>query len=364
LIGVVVIGTGFGCYTHVRTLREAGFEVMAVVGRDEKKTAERAALFEIPRACSSLTEALSIEGVEAVTIATPPLTHADLALEAIAAHKHVLCEKPLASSAAEGRKMCEAAEAQGVVHLLGTEFRYDGGQATLARAVRDGLVGSPKMATWIMNVPVLVDPGAVVPSWWADAESKGGWLWAHGSQLIDQIRVTVGEFEGLSASLLHVVERADMTADDGFVVHFRCTNGVVGLMQSTASDRGILVETRVTGSDGTVWIEGVGETVKLSDRKGTRSLPVPEELAAEPAPALPEGAVTTTYEQMITFGVEYAPYKRLAAAFRDRIQGERTIDPQPATFEDGVRQMAVLDAIGQSVDGKGAWVTVESDGRR
>ena len=177
----------------------------------------------------------------------------------MAAGKHVLCEKPFAADAAEARVMLAAAEAAGVVHVMGTEFRYDAGQALLARAVADGTVGHPRLATWLMHVPVLVEHDAEVPEWWADAARSGGWLAAHGSQLIDQIRATLGEFDGVSASLVHVVDRP-MTADDGFVVHFRMASGCVGTLQSTASDRGIVVETRVTGSAATAWIEGVGAT--------------------------------------------------------------------------------------------------------
>ena len=150
-----------------------------------------------------------------------------------------------------------------------------------------------------------------------------------------------------------------MSADDGFVVHFRMRNGAVGVMQSTAGDRGVLVETRVTGSTGAAWIEGVGPTVKVADAKGVRTLPVAEDLPMDAPPPLPEGAVTTTYEKMITFGVEYGPYVRLAAAFRDRIHGRPPTGPQPATFVDGVAQMAVLEAITSSAAAGGRWTAVE-----
>jgi predicted dehydrogenase len=357
-LGVVVVGTGFGCYTHVRTLRAAGFTIEALVGRDPEKTAERAVLFDVPRVCVSLTDALSVPGVDAVSIATPPNAHAPLALEAIEAGRHVLCEKPFTRDATEARQLLRAAERAGVVHLLGTEFRYDVGQLLLARAVRGGQIGRPRLATWLLQVPMLVDPAAEVPSWWADAEQGGGWLTAHGSQLIDQIRVTLGEFEGVSASVLQVVERPAMTADDGFVVHFRLRSGVAGVMQSTASDCGILVETRVTGSSGTAWIEGAGSVVRVADGHGVRVVEVPDDVQTVPSPPLPEGAVTTAYEQMITFGVEYGPYVRLASAFRDRIRGNAVPDPQPATFADGVAQMEVLDAIRASASAGGAWVSV------
>jgi predicted dehydrogenase len=319
-------------------------------------------MFEVPRACRSLAEALAVTDAVAVTIATPPLTHAELALEAIAAGKHVLCEKPFAADTAQARVVLAAAEAAGIVHVMGTEFRYDAGQALLVRAVTDGAVGQPRMATWLMHVPVLAESDAQVPDWWADAASGGGWLMAHGSQLIDQIRATLGEFDGVSASLVHVVDRP-MSADDGFVVHFRMENGCVGTLQSTASDRGIMVETRVTGSKATAWIEGVGATVKVASADGVRTLPSIESMPNLSAPLLPTGSVSTTYERMITFGVEYGPYTRLAAAFGDLILGRPTPDPPPATFADGVAMMTVLDAIRRSAAAGGAWTaTGHSDG--
>jgi len=190
---VVVAGTGFGCVTHVRALRAAGFEVLAVVGRDPARTADRASAFGVPLALTSFDEALALDRVDAVTIATPPHTHRELALAAIGAGKHVLCEKPLARDADEARTMLRAAEEAGVVHLLGTEFRFDAGQATLARVVGSGAIGEPRLATVILDVPMLADPDAEVPAWWADTGSGGGWLGAHGSQIIDQVRVALGE---------------------------------------------------------------------------------------------------------------------------------------------------------------------------
>ena len=60
--GVVVFGTGFGCVTHVRALRAAGFEAMALAGQDPVETAFRADPFDIPRALTSVDEALALEG--------------------------------------------------------------------------------------------------------------------------------------------------------------------------------------------------------------------------------------------------------------------------------------------------------------
>ncbi len=222
--GVVVFGTGFGCFTHVRALRAAGFEVLAVVGRDTAKTATRARVFDVPLALTGVDEALALPDVVAVTIATPPHTHAALVRAALGAGKHVLCEKPFARDAGEARALLAAADDAGVVHLLGTEFRFDTGQALLARAVREGLVGSPRLALFLLHVPVLADADAELPEWWADAGQGGGWLGAHGSQVIDQIRVTLGEFASVSASAVDVAGRAT-SADDGFVARLPAAVG-------------------------------------------------------------------------------------------------------------------------------------------
>ncbi len=357
--GAVVVGTGFGCVTHVRALRAAGFEVAALVGRDPDKTAQRARLFDIPVSLTSVDDALRLDGVGAVTIATPPHTHADIALAAIAAGKNVICEKPFARDTGEARTVLAAAEAAGIVHLLGCEFRWDPGQALLARAIAAGEIGEPRMATILLYVPLLADAAAQVPDWWADADQGGGWTGAHGSQIIDQIRVTLGEFESVSASLPHVAD-TPMSADDSFVVHFRMRSGAVGTLQSTAGDWGPpIIITRVAGSKGTAWIEGVGSTVKVADRNGTRTLPVPEDLPTELAPPLPDGLVSTTYERMISHGMDLAPYTRLAEVLRCRMEGQPPPPgPTAASFVDGVKDMAVLDAIRRSA-AEEMWVTVE-----
>ena len=79
-LGAAVVGTSFGFLTHVRALRAAGIDVVALVGRDPARTAERARRGGIPHACTRLADALSLPEVDLVTIATPPHTHAEIAI--------------------------------------------------------------------------------------------------------------------------------------------------------------------------------------------------------------------------------------------------------------------------------------------
>jgi predicted dehydrogenase len=360
-LGAAVVGTNFGCLTHVRALRAAGVAVRALVGRDPRRTAERARRFDVPHACTSLAEALALDGVDAVTVATPPHTHAPIVRAALAAGKHVLCEKPFARDAAEARAVLAAAEAAGLVHLLGTEFRFETAQALLARMVADGAIGEPRLATWLLHVGVLADATAEVPAWWADADAGGGWLGAHGSQVIDQIRATLGEFAEVSAALPRIVGRA-MTADDAFTVQFRLHSGVHGVMQSAFADWGPpLFVTRITGAAGTLWLKGTPgtEAVWLADRRGARPVPVPDDLVTAPPDPPPPDALHTAYDRMIGLGLEFGAYVRLAATFRDLILGRPVpAHPRAATFADGVADMAVLDAIRQSAAER-RWVAVD-----
>ncbi len=356
-LGVAVVGTGFGCLTHARGLHAAGFGVSYLVGRNPEKTTERAARFGIPHATTTLAEALADPAVHAVAIATPPHTHAALALEAIGAGKHVLCEKPFARDTAEARTMLDAAEAAGVVHFLGTEFRWGTGQELMRRVVRDGTIGEPRLATFLLHMPLLAHPGTEVPEWWSDAAQGGGWLGAHAPHLVDQIRSTLGEFDGVSAALPTLADHG-WTAEDSYSVRFRLRTGVDGIMQSSAGDFGpIFVSTRIAGTRATAWLEGEG--VAVADASGTRPVDVPTDLVLAPPDPPPSDLMVTAYDLMHSTGIDLAPYTRMAEAFRDRILGVAVAeDPPIATFADGVANMAVLDAIRESA-ATGTWVAVE-----
>jgi len=355
-IGVVVVGTGFGILTHVRALRAAGLPVLGLVGRDPRKTAERAERFEIQHATTSLAEALALPGVQAVTIATPPHSHYEIALAAIRAGRHVLCEKPFTRDLGEAKRLLAAARKARIVHLLGTEFRYATGQALLARVLGSGRIGRPRLATILLHVPMLADPKAEVPAWWSDAREGGGWLGAFATHLIDQIRVGLGEFEGVSAALPRIAERR-WTAEDSFSVRFRLRGGVDGVLQSTAADWGpFLAATRVVGSRGTAWTEG--DAVKVADASGTETVEVPEDLRLPPPDPPPQDLLHTAYDMLHAGGTDLGPYTRLCEVFRDRILGRPVAkDPVPPTFADGVANMLVLDAIRRSA-ARGTWVAV------
>ena len=72
-----------------------------------------------------------------------------------------------------------------------------------------------------------------MPGWWFDTQAGGGWLGASGSHIVDQVRVTLGEFASLSAAL-PIVSAREGVAEDSYVLRFQLTNAVEGIMQQTA----------------------------------------------------------------------------------------------------------------------------------
>jgi predicted dehydrogenase len=352
----LVVGTGIGCQTHVHALRGAGFDVVGLVGRDADRTAARASRVGIRNAYTSLAEALKNTDVDAVIVATPPNSHAEIVLEAVAAGKHVVCEKPFARNKADAERMLAAAEKAGVVHLVGTEYRWGATQGVATRAIGQGAIGTPRLVTFILFGGFLAGE-AGVPDWWGNSGQGGGWLQAHAPHLIDQVRSGLGEFAGVSAALPRVSEH-EWAAEDSFSVRFRLTNGVEGIMHESAADHGPpMYMTRIAGTAGTLWIDG--GAVFVADSTGTRQLPVPEDLAALPSERPPMDLLVSDYDRMRSGAGEIPPFTRLYKTFGDLIEGKSVPDdPKPGTFADGVAAMAVMDAIRQSAAANGEWVSI------
>jgi predicted dehydrogenase len=331
---------------HVPALRAAGFDVVALVGRDPDRTARRAERAGVPNSCTALSEALVLPGVDAVTIATPPSTHAALAIEAARAAKHVLCEKPFALDATEAASMLEAAKRARVAHFVGHEFRWATDRAVVGRAIADGLIGEPRLVSLVSVVGLVADPDARLPDWWFDADRGGGWLGASGSHVVDQVRTWLGDFASVSATLSVVSARTGV-ADDTFTIRLRLRSGVEGVMQQTAAGWGPMRGlTTVAGTDGTIWIDG--DRAWIADRNGPRPLDVPDDLAFPAAPESDDPRHRFTH-------LELGPYTRLCECLRAAVAGEPvTAAVAVPTFADGLAEMRVLDAVKASAAAGGA----------
>ncbi|MFY7838193.1 MAG: Gfo/Idh/MocA family protein [Novosphingobium sp.] len=366
-LGAVVVGTGFGLFTHVRALRDAGFEVRAIVGRDLAKTQARAAPLNIPLAANDLARVLADDpAIRLVTVATPPHAHFSPVMQAIAAGRAVMCEKPFARDLAQAREMLAAAEAAGVVHALGAEFRFDSAQALLTRVVRSGAIGDPLMFHRTYQQPG-GDTDEPLADWWLDAAQGGGFLGAFGTHMIDQARVTVGEFAAVSAVLRKLSPgRPTQTSDDYYTLQFRTASGCMGLLEAALAFPGpFVMSTKVAGTKGAAWIQsgaafGDPEQVWVRDGQGARMIDMPPELI-NPAPEpFPIGElVQTEMDRWHSQGFDVAPYAKLFAQIGARIAGTAPPLPDPAgDFRDAAANQAILDAARRS-NAEQRWVDVE-----
>jgi predicted dehydrogenase len=138
-IRVGVVGVGYWGSKHVRVLRSMP-AVAAVVSIDQRFAGTaRGRSGRGQDEYASLGDALS--AIDAVIIATPPSSHVDVGLQAIAAGKHVLIEKPLATTVTAARSLVDAADAAGVVLMVGHTFEHNAAVHKLRDIVRNRELG-------------------------------------------------------------------------------------------------------------------------------------------------------------------------------------------------------------------------------
>ncbi|MDX2268549.1 MAG: Gfo/Idh/MocA family oxidoreductase [Bryobacter sp.] len=124
-IRTAMLGTGFMGLVHTEAVRRLGFvEVATVAGSSPAKAKAFADQLHIPAAAESWEAVVADPSIDAVHIGTPNVLHFPMAKAAIAAGKHVLCEKPLTMNSAEAAEMLQLAEAKGIVHATNHNLRY------------------------------------------------------------------------------------------------------------------------------------------------------------------------------------------------------------------------------------------------
>jgi len=139
-VRTAVVGCGYWGSKHVRALQSLdGVASVVAVDRDEARLAGLRGRLTGESHFSSVEEALP--HVDAVIVATPPGSHVDIALKALRADKHVLVEKPLATTAEGAARLIRAAEAAGTVLMVGHTFEYNSAVWKMRDLVSSGSLG-------------------------------------------------------------------------------------------------------------------------------------------------------------------------------------------------------------------------------
>jgi predicted dehydrogenase len=144
-IKAAVVGTGFIGVVHVEALRRLGVEVTGIVGSSPERAAEKARAAALPDPYPSFEAMLEDPAVDVVHLTTPNHLHYPQVREALAAGKHVVCEKPLAMTSEETGELLRLAEESGLVHAVNFNIRYYAQNQEARTRVQAGEIGDVRL---------------------------------------------------------------------------------------------------------------------------------------------------------------------------------------------------------------------------
>ena len=232
-VRIGVIGVGFGARVHIPAFQKEGLEVVAVCARRIERAEDAAQRFEIPHAFADHQEMLAMDGLDAVAVAVPQTLHHAVTMDVLAVGKHVICEKPFATTLADARQMWQTAKAAGVTAMVAHEFRFSPARAYAKRLIDDGYIGPLQMAlVSLAQAPRRGFGKQPYDPTRDDAELGGGLLWSQGSHNVDALRHWFGEVSWVEGKVFTLRPERDAdgrtvlaTADDAFTATLGFTGG-------------------------------------------------------------------------------------------------------------------------------------------
>lgn len=383
-INVAMIGGGFMAKAH--SLAMAGMPmffwpapaipVRKVIADATPELAGDAALrFGFERSTGDWHEAISDPGVDAVDIVVPNNLHAEIALAAAEAGKHIICEKPLARNGEEAKAMLDAVNHAGVVHMVAFNYRRTPAVAMAKKLIDEGAIGEVLNFRGTYLQDWSADPGGPL-SWRFQKDIAGsGALGDIGTHVIDIARYLVGDIASVNAiahtyidsrpiqegglDKLGAAERGSdaphgpVDVDDEILTLLRFSNGAVGSLEATrnAHGRNNFLTFEIHGSSGSLLFDyekrdqlQAAFADEPADRKGFRTIFT--------GPAHPYGEGLWPIPAL---GIGYSETKIVECYdFMRAIVDEESPSPN---FEDGYRIARVADAILSSAD-NGTWEDV------
>jgi predicted dehydrogenase len=382
---VAMIGYAFMGAAHSQAWRNAHRffdlpvtpELTVICGRSPESTAAAALKMGWSSWATDWREVVQRDDIDVVDICTPGDTHREIALAALEAGKHVLCEKPLANTVAEAEEMvaaAEAAAARGVLSSVGFNYRRVPALALARRLIEQGRVGQIRhiraqyMQDWI------VDPQ--FPLVWRLQKDKAGSgaLGDIGAHIVDMSYFLTGQrLVGVSARLETFVTRrplpeaasglsasssaddfGDVTVDDAAVFFGRTDGGALATYEATrfATGRKNAMRIEINGSDGSLAFdfEAMNElhvydgTVASADA-GFRRI-----LATEPE----HPYMSAWWPPGHGLGYEHTFVHEIADFVRDVAAGR----PPTPSFADGLAIQQVLAAVEESSVHDSRWTPI------
>ena len=366
-IGIGIIGAGFMCKAHTNAYKTAAYmyydkgyipRLRYVGAATEEEARITAARYGYEKYCAGWDDIMMDDAVDVVDVCLSDSLHKQATLDAVARGKHVLCEKPLALSASDAKEMWKAADKAGVKHMCGFNYRFVPAVRLAKMLIEAGVIGR----TYSFRGEYCQDPGAdpyapVEKVWYASGPKASGVARGIGSHLIDMSRFLMGEIVSVGGKTMTynptrfshkgpvpVSQDEEMTA----LVDFE--NGSTGVLQASAvaAGRKNRIAWEINGAKGSL----------LFDMDDINTLQV---YLADSTEWEVIGFTKVNVTQMDRnhpfadiwwprghgIGWEHAHINEIAH-FLDAIAQDISIAPYGATFADGYRVAAVIEAIEES----------------
>ncbi|GGI44458.1 putative dehydrogenase [Agromyces flavus] len=387
---VAMVGNGFMGAAHSQGWRVAPrfFDLPlqptmdVLVGRDPGRAGEAAAKWGWGEVSTDWREVVERDDIDVVDIVTPGDSHAEIAIAALEAGKHVLCEKPLANSTVEAEAMtraAEAASARGIRSMLGFTYRRVPATALARQLIADGRIGEVRHLRASYLQDWLVDPAAPM-TWRLEKDRAGsGALGDIGAHAVDLAQYMTGlrlsEVSGVletfvrrrplpsgsssgaiagSSSSEPATEFGEVTVDDLALFRGRFASGALGTFEASrmATGRKNSLRIEISGSLGSIAfdLENLNalefyDATEPTVEQGFKTIIVTE----------PEHPwVDAWWPAGHMLGYEHG-FANQAKDFVDAIAAG---SPPRPSFADGLHVQRVLDAVEHSSATDGAWVGV------
>jgi predicted dehydrogenase len=382
---IAMVGHGFMGAAHSQAWRTAPRffdlgvepEMAVVVGRDPERTETARAQYGWQAASTDWRAVVAHPDIDVVDIVSPGSSHVEIAIAALEAGKHVLCEKPLANTVEQAEAMTAAAAAarsHGVRAMVGFSYRRVPAIAFARQLVQDGRIGTVRQVRALYLQDWLADEDGPM-TWRLDKEQAGsgalGDIGAHAIDLVEHVtgaslatvsgtletfvteRPLMAEGVGLSGTASS--ERGQVTVDDAAFFTARlgggAADGAIGTFEATryATGRKNGLTLEISGSEGAIQFDlesmnelRLYESSAPAGEQGFRRILVTEPEHPYMAAWWPTGHL---------IGYEHTFSHQVKDFVEAIVSGT---DPSPS-FEDGLHVQRVLDAVERSAADGSSW---------
>lgn len=379
---VAMIGYGFMGAAHSVGWRQApsifdlpeDVEMAVIVGRNGPAVAHAAEKWGWAESATDWREVVARDDIDIVDIVTPGASHTEIAIAALDAGKHVLCEKPLANSVEEASRMADAAAraaSRGVRAVVGFTYRRVPAVTFMRDLIAQGRIGTVQQVRAAYRQDWLVDPGMPL-GWRMQKELAGsGSLGDIGAHIIDMTQFVTGlSIVSVSGVLDTIVKQrpllgsgsglsgtaaeglGEVTVDDVAIFAGRLGNGALASFEATRF---------ATGRKNALTIEVSGDEGSLAfDLEDLNSLLFYDRTAPDDVQGFTKVIVTEDVHPYVsawwppghTLGYEHGFVHQAKDLVEGIVGGS---DPHP-TFAEGLSVQRVLAAVEQSAAQGSVWV--------